>query len=145
MPTALDGTTNAAQDPISNFFTILSAGHVATFEGQSASIRFDILDGNDVDSWHLTVTGGEVSVMHASREADAIVRIDRPRFEAMVQGRLNAQAAILRGALACDGSMAALVMFQRALPGPPGSTGRVAPISSETVMAEHQKAKRRAA
>jgi hypothetical protein len=50
-----------------------------------------------------------------------------------VTGRLNAQAALLRGLLTCEGSIAAVIMFQRCLPGPPGSTGRVAPISSRTV------------
>ena len=53
-------------------------------------------------------------------------------------GRLNAQAAMLRGLLTCEGSMAALMMFQRCLPGPPGSTGKVAPISSQTVMAQRR-------
>jgi hypothetical protein len=34
--------------------------------------------------------------------------------------------------------MAACMMFQRSLPGPPGSVGRVAPISSAAVMAQHE-------
>jgi len=66
--------------------------------------------------------------------------VDRPHLEAMVTGRLNAQAALLRGLLTCEGSMAMLIMFQRCLPGPRGSTGRVAPISSETVMAQRRPA-----
>jgi hypothetical protein len=67
------------------------------------------------------------------------VRVERKYLEAMVTGRLNAMAAILRGLLTCEGSMAALVMFQRCLPGPPGSTGRVAPISSKTVTGQHAR------
>ncbi len=73
---------------------------------------------------------------HSNGAADATVRVDRPYLEAMVTGRLNAQAAFLRGLFTCEGSVSALMMFQRCLPGPPGSTGRVPPISSKTVMAE---------
>jgi hypothetical protein len=68
------------------------------------------------------------------------VHIERPHLEAIVSGRLNAQAALLRGLLTCEGSMAALIMFQRCLPGPPGSTGRVAPISSQAVTAGRRSA-----
>ncbi len=69
-----------------------------------------------------------------------MITIGRPQLEAIVTGRLNAQAAILRGLLTCTGSMAALMMFQRCLPGPRGSTGRVAPISSQQVMAQRRPA-----
>jgi hypothetical protein len=54
----------------------------------------------------------------------------------MVTGRLNAQAAFLRGLFTCEGSVGALMLFQRCLPGPPGSTGKVVPISSKTMMAQ---------
>ena len=73
---------------------------------------------------------------HGSEPADATVRIDRRDLAEMVTGRLNAQAAYLRGLFTVAGSVGALMMFQRCLPGPPGSTGRVAPISSKTVMAQ---------
>lgn len=134
MPTARGGLMKAA-DPISEFFGILTeAGHLETFEGQSATLRFDVLDGADIARWHVTVTDGQVAVTHQAGKADAIVRVDRPHFEAIVTGRLNAQAATFRGLLTCEGDMAAVIMFQRCLPGPPGSTGRAAPISSAAVM-----------
>ena len=57
----------------------------------------------------------------------------------MVTGRLNAQAAVLRGALACEGKLAAVVMFQRCLPGPPGSTG----TEAATVMPGSGRPRRR--
>jgi hypothetical protein len=125
-----------AQDPVSDFFTRLGEpGRLETFAGQSATLRFDVADGTEIDRWHVTVTDGEVETAHKRGAADAVVHVGRPEFEAMVTGRLNAQAALLRGLLTCSGSMAALMMFQRCLPGPPGSTGHVPPISSETVMA----------
>lgn len=134
MPTARVSKKKTA-DPVSEFFAVLAVpGHLATFEGQSATLSFDIGDGEDVDRWHVGVRNGDVTVMHRASPADATVRVQRRDFAAMVTGKLNAQAALLRGLLTCEGSMAAFIMFQRCLPGPPGSTGRVAPISSKTVM-----------
>lgn len=128
-----------AADPISQFFADLAApGHLATFEGDSATLRFDVHDGGQIQHWYVAVTNGDVAVSRQNKAADAVIHVERPTFEAIVTGRMNAQAALLRGVLTCEGSMAALMMFQRCLPGPPGSTGRVAPISSQTVMAQRR-------
>jgi SCP-2 sterol transfer family len=130
-----------AADPISQFFGSLAGqGRIATFYGESGSLRFDVLDGSNVERWFLTVTDGEVAVRRQNGRVDATVRVTRPHLEAIVTGRLNAQAALLRGLLSCEGSVSALMMFQRCLPGPPGSTGRVAPITSQTVMAQRRPA-----
>lgn len=138
MPTARLKSAGQA-DPIGQFFEELGRhGHLATFNGRSATLRFEVADDARPDHWLVTVTRGDVSVSRQHAQADAVVRLRRPDFEAMVTGRLNAQAAILRGVLTCAGSMAALVMFQRCLPGPPGATGRVAPISSATVTQERR-------
>ncbi len=137
MPAAPD----EAADPISEFFLLLEdPGRISTFEGESASLRFDVGNGAATDRWRVQVTDGKVTVSRANAAADAVIKIGRPQMVALVTGRLNAQAAILRGLLVCEGSMAALVMFQRCLPGPPGSVGRVAPISSQTVTAQRRAA-----
>jgi hypothetical protein len=130
----------ATADPISQFFDDLARpGHLATFEGESATIRLDVPGGDaGVDRWFMTIHDGDLAVSHNRGPADAVVTIERPAAVQMVTGRLNAQAAILRGLLTCEGSMAACMMFQRCLPGPPGSVGRVAPISSAAVMAKHE-------
>jgi len=126
-------------DPISQFFANLAApGHLATFEGHSATLRFDVDDGGQVQHWYVAVNNGDVAVTRQNKGADAVIHVDRAPFEAIVTGRMNAMAALLRGVLTCEGSMAALMMFQRCLPGPPDSTGRVAPISSQTVMAQRR-------
>jgi len=126
------------------FAGLAETGHIATFERESATIRFDILDPDEhgqsqsdkSERWYVTIDDGSVSATRRDRPADAVVRVSRHHFEAMIAGRLNAQAALLRGLFTVEGKMAALVMFQRCLPGPPGSTGRVAPISATAVMAE---------
>lgn len=132
-----DGSKPAAADRVSQFFSDLAEpGHLATFEGNSATIRFEVLDGKSVEFWYVSVASGDVAVTHQNHQADAVVRIERAHFEAMVTGHLNAQAAFLRGLFSYEGSMAALITFQRCLPGPPGSTGRTAPITSQTVMTQ---------
>ncbi len=137
MPKGRADSVAAAADPVTRFFAALDEpGHLATFEGDSAGVRLDVLDGKKAERWHVSITRGDVAVTHNGGPADATVRIDRRHLEAMVTGRLNAQAAFLRGLFACDGSVGAFMMFQRCLPGPPGSTGRVAPIPSKTVMAQ---------
>jgi hypothetical protein len=136
--TAPTRSTPRAADPISEFFTGLAQlGHLATFESEFATLRFDVRNGASVQRWHVTVRDGQVAVARRGGPADAVVTVDRAHLEAMVTGRLNAMVAVLRGLVACEGSMAALMMFQRCLPGPPGSTGRVPPISGQTVMAQH--------
>lgn len=136
MPAARHGTA----DPVGQFFAALAeAGRIPTFDGASATLRFDVSEGPAIQHWHVRVADGAVSVTRSGGRADVIVRLERRHLEAMVTGRLNAQAAILRGLLRWEGSIAALVMFQRCLPGPPGSAGRVSPISSASVMAQHAR------
>jgi len=128
------------------FAGLAESGHIATFEREWATIRFDILDPDEhahaqsdkSERWYVTIADGSVSVTRQDRPADAVARVSRPDFEAITSGRLNAQAAVLRGLLTVEGKMAALVMFQRCLPGPPGSKGRVAPISAKAVMAQRR-------
>jgi len=140
MPAAsMPPAPTSAGDPISEFFASLAApGYIETFAGESATLRFDVSSGSKMQHWYLTISNGHVTVTRDNDPADAIVKIERPHLEDIVRGRLNAQAAMLRQVLAVEGSMAALMMFQRCLPGPRGSTGRVAPISSQTVMAQRR-------
>lgn len=139
MPADHARSVSLVSDPVSRFFAELAQpGHLATFEGESATLRFDVVEGQHADRWYVTVVNGGVSVTRRGSPADVVVRIRRPDIEAILTGRLNAQAALLRGLMTFEGNVAALMMFQRCLPGPPGSTGRVAPITSETVMAERR-------
>jgi putative sterol carrier protein len=122
-------------DPVAAFFDGLRRqAHVPTFEEENATIRFDAVTGNTIERWRVTVADGDVGVTRQNLAADSVVRMRRADLAAMVTGKLNAQAAVLRGLIATEGKLAAFMMFQRCLPGPPGSTGKVAPISGTTVM-----------
>jgi predicted lipid carrier protein YhbT len=139
MPAAHARSAAPPGDPVSQFFGMLARpGHLTTFEGESATLRFDVTDGGRFERWHLAVEDGDVTVSRRNSAADASVRIRRPDAEALVTGRLNAQAALLRGLIAVEGDIGVLMMFQRCLPGPPGSKGRVAPITSRMVTAERR-------
>lgn len=143
MSAARATSATAAADPVSEFFAGLSQpGDIATFADESATIRFEVRRSEDggIEHWLVSVLDGHVTVTRRNTAAHATVRLDRPHFEAIVTGRLNAQAALLRGLMTCEGNVAALMMFQRCLPGPPGSTGWAAPISSKTVMAQRRSA-----
>ena len=146
MPSTATRSAPSTADQIGQFFGDLAAfGHLATLERESATLRFDVPgDAGRADRWHISVRDGDVSVSRQGNGTpDAIITIPRPAAEALVTGRLNAHAALLRGLLKCEGSIAACMMFQRCLPGPPGSVGRVPPISSATVMAWHDGTKGR--
>src|SRR5579862_1595404 len=63
MPAAHARSAALASDPVSQFFGMLGQpGHLTTFEGESATLRFDLLDGKRTDRWYLTVADGEVAV-----------------------------------------------------------------------------------
>ncbi len=100
-----ESAKEAASDPVSSFFAWLAAaGHVPTFERNSATLRFDILGDNDsrrrsTEHWYVTATKGDVAVSHKNGPADAVVRIGRGHLGALVTGRLTATAAYLRGLL----------------------------------------------
>src|SRR5215469_132712 len=103
MPTAQARSASLASDPISSFFAELARpGHLATFEGESATLRFDVLERQRVDRWHVKVVDGDVTVTRRNSPADVVVRMQRPDVEAIVTGRLNAQAALLRGLVSLD-------------------------------------------
>jgi putative sterol carrier protein len=70
------------------------------------------------------VDKGDVDVKHKGGEADCVVRADRKVFEGMIGGRVNAFAAVLRGAVTVEGDPTLLVLLQRLLPGPPSAKGR---------------------
>ena len=61
MSTPRAGSSKSADDPVSRFFAGLAeTGHVATFDGQSATVRLDVVTGDEVERWHLTVSKGDV-------------------------------------------------------------------------------------
>jgi SCP-2 sterol transfer family len=94
------------------------------FMGQSGSIRFDIRDGGRLRHWRVRSDKGRLTVDSAAGDADCVLSTDIATMEAIVAGRQNAMAALLRGALTSHGRTALLVGFQKLFPGPPTDAKR---------------------
>jgi hypothetical protein len=114
-------------DTGSAFFDELEArGHVPALEKVTGTVRFEIVEGpRRVKRWLVSVKRGDIAVTRGGGDADCVVRADAELFEGVAQGRVNAFAATLRGALRAEGDIALLVLFQRLFPDPPrGSADR---------------------
>jgi putative sterol carrier protein len=119
-------------DPVGEFFRGLAArGREPLLQNVSGTLRFDLIDGQRVEHWYLTIKDGDVAVSRSDAEADAVVRAAKDLFEGMTAGRVNAMASALRGALVPRGNLALVVSFQRLFPGPAGSLAKAGPGSSE--------------
>ena len=113
-------------DSTAEFFGALGrSGPEPLLEKAHGTIRFDLVQGGSTEAWFLTLDGGHVSVtrkkaargLRDPRRASDLRR-DRER-------RVNAMAAVLRGAVTVEGDPELLVLFQRLFPGPrAGSPGR---------------------
>ena len=84
------------------------------------TLLFEIRDGDETRWALVRVDNGRVGVeaVVGAQDADATVRGDRALLEAIVQGRGNAMAAMLRGELRVEGDAELLIDFQRIFPGP---------------------------
>ena len=105
-------------DPVGEFFSGLAErGREPLLQNVSGTLRFDLVDGERVEHWYVTIKNGGIAVSRSNAEADAVVRTIRVLFEGMTAGRVNAMAAVLRGALVPRGNLALVVSFQRLFPG----------------------------
>ena len=127
-------TTNlpATADRVGEFFAGLAErGREPLLQNVSGTLRFDLADGEAVEHWHLTIKNGDIAVSRTEAEADAVVRTARVLFEGMAAGRVNAMAAVLRGALVPRGNLARVVSFQRLFPGSAVPRAKAGPGSGE--------------
>ena len=114
----------ALSEPIEEFFERLTSDHSGSLlRRANGSLRIDLGSGATTERWFVTVEDGAASVSHRNAKADAVIRTSKDLFEGMVTGRVNAMAGALRGAVSLEGDPTLLVLFQRALPGPPSRGG----------------------
>jgi putative sterol carrier protein len=83
----------------------------------SGVVRFDIDDGERTEHWYLQIRRGEVAVSHEGPEADCVIGADIATFDAILAGKMNAMAAVLRGAVTIEGKVVLLTALQRLFPG----------------------------
>ena len=97
--------------------------HEQPVPGVDGVVRFDVRDGDRVDRWYLTIAKGVVTVARKGGEPDCVLTGDCATFDAVLSGRANAMAALLRGAFAVQGKVILLTALQRLFPGSPGADG----------------------
>jgi hypothetical protein len=117
-------------EPIEEFFERLTRSVPDRLRRADGSLRIDLTSGTTTERWFVTMHGGDVSVSHRNAKADSVIRTSKDQFEGMITGTVNAMSAALRGVVSLEGDPTLLVLFQRALPGPPSTaTGQEAAAS----------------
>jgi putative sterol carrier protein len=104
-------------EPTRAFFKRLSEQHQPLLESLTGVVRFDIADGERTEHWYLQIRKGDVTVSHKESEADCVLSADIGTFDAILAGKMNAMAAVLRGALILEGKVILLTALQRLFPG----------------------------
>ena len=92
--------------------------HLPLPKRASGTMLFELTGGTRTERWRITVDKGAVAVARGNGPADCVMRADRKLFGRMASGKVNAFAAVLRGAITIEGDPRLLVLFQRLLPGP---------------------------
>jgi putative sterol carrier protein len=106
-------------DPAPRFMGLLGhTTHVPSLESTSGTIRFDLHQGSNVTHWYVRIQKGDVEVYQSDDEADCIVSGTEEDLAAVASGRMNAMAAVLRGAIQVQGKAILIGQLQRLFPGP---------------------------
>jgi predicted lipid carrier protein YhbT len=93
-------------------------GHEPLLDQAAGRVRFELFDESQTDVWLVTLNKGDIAVSREPLDADCVVRTQKTVFEAIAAGKVNAMAAVLRGALTVQGDPELLLRFQRLLPAP---------------------------
>ena len=104
-------------EPTRAFFARLSQQHQPMLESTTGTVRFDIADGERTEHWYLRIHKGDVAVSHAADEADCVLSAEIGTFDEILSGRMNAMAAVLRGAVRMEGKVVLITVLQRLFPG----------------------------
>ena len=116
---------------IDDFFAELERrGHEPMLRRVSATVRWDILDGDRTEHRLVRIDHGDLRGAVSDEPADCVIVAERTVCDDVVSGRTSALAALLRGAAAVDGEFELMVLAQRLFPRTPGaSAGRAVALS----------------
>lgn len=95
------------------FERVAETDHEPLLARIKGTLRFDLDESGTIEHWFVSVDRGRVSVSHRNAAADAVLEADRSMFDQIVDGRVNAMAAVLRGAIVPKGDLGLLISFQR--------------------------------
>ena len=124
-PAPADSSLGSMSGATAAFFGELAdRGHEPLLENTKGTLRVELADGKRIDRWLVEVDNGDVAVSRKNAKADCTVRAKKELFDGIAGGKVNATAAVLRGALTIDGDVELLVRLQRLFPGPPARRAR---------------------
>ena len=107
-------------DPIEAFFAQLARQAPGRLLRRTAgTIRVELEDADGVDVWHVTIDDGRITVDHASRHADTVIRSRRDFFLRMCRGEAKPLTAWLRNVIIAEGHFRYVVLLERLFPAPP--------------------------
>lgn len=89
------------------------------------SLRFDIREGRRREHWRVELERGGITVSRDGGDADCVLVTDAETFDGIVEGRVNATTATLRGLVGMHGDIDLLFYFQRLFPDPVGPVAGV--------------------
>jgi putative sterol carrier protein len=110
-----EGSVTVEAEMIPIFFESIIGPHPAVPKTISGSLRFDLKNGSRSEHWRVTFAKGAVSAIRSNTIADCVVRTDKETMEAIIQGRVNMMAALLRGAITVEGQVLLLALFRSLL------------------------------
>ncbi|XP_002120177.2 hydroxysteroid dehydrogenase-like protein 2 [Ciona intestinalis] len=67
--------------------------------------KFEIKDGDAIETWVLDLKNGEGKVTKGDGDSDVVMKMASSDFVSMFQGKLNSTAAFMQGKLKIDGNM----------------------------------------
>ena len=112
----------ATTDAIPDFFSRLALReHEPLMRRASGTLRVELQDGKKTDRWLVTVSKGDVEIVHDGGPADCVIACRKAVFERLVSGQTNPVVALLRGELILMGDYNLAILFQRVFPGPRSS------------------------
>jgi hypothetical protein len=82
----------------------------------SGVIRFDLIRGEQVDQWFVTMREGRIAVSRAESGEDCVVHLRSDLFERVVNGEASIISAMVRTECVVEGQVPLLMMFRRVFP-----------------------------
>jgi putative sterol carrier protein len=85
---------------------------------QTGVLCINLADGERTEHLYLDIRRGDVRVSHQGPAPDCTMSTDLATFEEIVDGKMNAMAALLRGAIEIEGRFSLMISLQRFMAGP---------------------------
>jgi putative sterol carrier protein len=113
----LDWKGLSMTDATAEFFDELNRRrHEPMLKRLSATLRWDIIDGDRTEHRLVRIDHGDLRVTMSEEPAECVIIADRAVCNDVIKGRTSALAALLRGAVTIEGDRELMVLAQRLFP-----------------------------